>query len=289
MIKEKINHNEYLTARKFAELAGISVDTLRHYDRKGLFKPAKHGEGNKSKYRYYYPTQIITFKLIRVLREIGVPLDTIKDLAKNRTPEKVLKVFNKYKTKVANEIRFLQAELSVIGTFTDLIQEGISATETEITVTEMPERAIILGEENTFTAPGVFIGEHIRFYESVHKPNLNMSFPVGAYWPDMRAFVHDPISPARFFSLDPNGNERKSAGLYMTGYSQGYYGHINNLPERMKAFAKENNLIFTGEVFGNYLLDEISIVNPEQYLLQVSVGVTETRSVSSRRPRSRQP
>jgi hypothetical protein len=53
----------------------------------------------------------------------------------------------------------------------------------------------------------------------------------------------------------------------------------------MAAFAKKNGLIFTGAVYNTYLFDEISITDPNQYLLQVSASVSETRRVPSRRPR----
>jgi hypothetical protein len=52
----------------------------------------------------------------------------------------------------------------------------------------------------------------------------------------------------------------------------------------MEAFAKKNGLAFNGAVCNIYLSDEISEADPEQYLLQVSVPVTETRRTPSRRP-----
>jgi DNA-binding transcriptional MerR regulator len=51
---------DYLSVKKFAELVGMTVNTLRRYDNKGLFHPAKHGVEFKNKYRYYAPTQITT-------------------------------------------------------------------------------------------------------------------------------------------------------------------------------------------------------------------------------------
>jgi len=71
---------DFLSIKEFSKFVGITVDSLRHYDRKGVFKPAEYGTGIKNKYRYYAPTQITTVKMIRVLTEIGVPLQTIKEL-----------------------------------------------------------------------------------------------------------------------------------------------------------------------------------------------------------------
>ncbi len=277
--------NGFLTIKDFSELVGITVKSLRNYDKKGIFHPAKHGVEHENNYRYYSAPQIITAKLIRVLTEIGVPLETIKSLAQTRTPEKVLKILCQNRKKMDDEIRFYQDASSVVDAFIGLIQEGMSITENEITLNEMPERRIILGDKNHFAYPGVFIDEFIRFYKSAHEPYLNMSFPVGAYWPDIKSFLDAPVSPARFYSLDPKGNERIKSGLYLNAYTRGYYGCINDLPERMETYAKKNGLRFSGEIYGIYLFDEISIIDQEQYLMKVSAAVTETQRILSHRPR----
>ena len=283
MNNKNIN-KDYLTIKEFAGFVGMTITTLRHYDNTGVFFPARRGVEFENKYRYYSPTQITTIKMIRVLKEIGVPLKTIKELTENRTPEKMIKLLSRNKDKVADEIRFYQDVLSVISTFIDLLTEGMSVTETEITVSEMPEKRLILGGENDFSGTPEFYGEFIRFCNT---PKLNLSYPIGGYWSSMAAFLDEPSRPMRFFSLDPKGNEMRSAGLYLNGYTRGYYWQTNDLPERMAAFAKKNGLIFTGAVYNTYLFDEISIADPERYLLQVSASVTETRRVPSRRPNRR--
>jgi DNA-binding transcriptional MerR regulator len=277
----------YLSIKEFAGFVGMTVSALRYYDSRGVFLPAKHGIKHENQYRYYDPTQITTIKMIQVLTEIGVPLREIKELAQNRTPEKLLKLLNRNRDKVADEIRFLQDILSVINTLMDLLNEGMSVTETEITVTETPEKRLILGGENDFNGTDEFYGEFIHFCNTPHEPKLNKSYPIGGYWDSMAAFLDEPSRPMRFFSLDPKGKDRRAAGLYLNGYTRGYYGQTNDLPERMTAFAKKNGLVFTGAVYNTYLFDEISITDPAQYLLQVSVSVSETRCILSHRPRNR--
>jgi hypothetical protein len=223
--------------------------------------------------------------MIRVLAEIGVPLKEVKELTECRTPEKLMKLLSRNRDKVADEIRFLHDVHSVVNTFLDLLNEGMSVTETDITVSEMPEKQIILGGETDFSGTTDFFGEFIRFCKASYEPSINLSYPIGGYWPSMAAWFDEPNRPVRFFSLDPKGHERRSAGLYLNGYTRGYYGQTNDLPERMAAFAKKNGLVFTGAVYNTYLFDEISIADPEQYLLQVSASVSETRRVPSRRPR----
>ena|GEM_PF-2586538 len=173
MSKNNLN-KDFLSIKKFAEIVGMTASALRHYDKKGIFHPAKHGVEFENKYRYYSPTQITTVKMIRVLSEIGMPLNEIKELTYNRTPEKLIKMLSKNKDKIANEICFYQEIFSVISTFIDLLTEGMSVTETEISVSKMPEKRLILGDENDFTGSSEFYGEFVRFCNAPHDPKLNL-------------------------------------------------------------------------------------------------------------------
>jgi DNA-binding transcriptional MerR regulator len=285
--KDSDTDKHFLSITEFARMVGMTVPALRHYDKNGVFFPEKRGEKFKNNYRLYSPTQIPVAKMIRVLTDLAVPLKEIRELAQSRTPGKILKLFSKHKDKVADEIRFLQDVNSIISAFVGLINEGISVTETDITVTEMPEKQIIMGGLNDFSGAESFMGEFMRFYNEPHEPEVNMSYPVGGYWTSMAAYIDAPSHPMRFFSIDPNGHEKREAGLYLNGYTRGYYGQANDLPERMEAFAKQNGLVFTGPVYNTYLFDEISIPEPDRYLLQASASVAETRRVASRRPHRR--
>jgi DNA-binding transcriptional MerR regulator len=284
-MSDKNLDSDFLSIKEFAKFVGITVASLRHYDRKGVFSPARHGVEFKNKYRYYSPLQITTVKMLRVLKDIGVPLNTIGELNGTRTPEKLLKLLSKNRDRVTSEIRFLQDVHLIISTFTDLLNEAVSATEEELSVTEMQETRIILGDANDFRGEIGFVKEFLRFCNDPCDPTLNLSFPIGGYWDDMASFLKEPSRPMRFFSIDPRGKDSKPAGLYLTGYTRGYYGQTNDLPKRMTAFAKKNGLVFSGPVYNIYLSDELSEADPEKYLLQVTASVTETRRVPSRRPR----
>ena len=278
---------DFLTIAEFAQMVGMTVPALRYYEKKGVFFPEKRGVEFENNYRLYSPTQIPVAKMVRVLVDIGVPLNEISELALYRTPGKILKLFSKYKDKMTDEIRFLQSAISTVGSFADLIYEGISVTETDITVSEMPEKRLIMGDLNDFSGADSFIGEFMRFYNEPHEPEVNRSYPVGGYWTSMAAYIDESSRPMHFFSIDPNGHERRAAGLYLNGYTRGYYGQANDLPERLEEFAKKNGLVFVGPVYNIYLFDEISIPEPDRYLLQASASVAETRRVASRRPHRR--
>ncbi len=65
------------TVQKLGRLAGISTRTLRYYDEIGILKPERI---NSSGYRIYGKEQVDRLQQILFYRELGVSLDSIKDI-----------------------------------------------------------------------------------------------------------------------------------------------------------------------------------------------------------------
>lgn len=67
-------------AREFAELAGVTVRTLHHYDRLGLLKPSYRSDAG---YRLYSPRDLVQLEQIVVLKFLGLPLKSVGKLLKS--------------------------------------------------------------------------------------------------------------------------------------------------------------------------------------------------------------
>ena len=65
-----------LTTAQFAKLHNVNKRTLHYYDYIGLFFPCHKGENG---YRYYDYSQSIDFEYIRMLKEINLSIEEIKD------------------------------------------------------------------------------------------------------------------------------------------------------------------------------------------------------------------
>lgn len=65
------------TVKQVAELAGVSVRTLHHYDEIGLLPPSRVGSNG---YRYYDEAALLRLQQILFYREIGLELLQIKDI-----------------------------------------------------------------------------------------------------------------------------------------------------------------------------------------------------------------
>lgn len=65
------------TVQKLANIAGVSTRTLRYYDEIGILKPARV---NSSGYRIYGENEIDRLQLILFYRELGIDLESIKEI-----------------------------------------------------------------------------------------------------------------------------------------------------------------------------------------------------------------
>ncbi|MFD2444958.1 MerR family transcriptional regulator [Bacillus sp. CGMCC 1.16607] len=65
------------TVQKLGSIAGVSTRTLRYYDEIGILKPARI---NSSGYRIYGQAEVDRLQQILFYRELGVSLDSIKDI-----------------------------------------------------------------------------------------------------------------------------------------------------------------------------------------------------------------
>src|SRR5580700_6800802 len=70
-------------AKEFADLAGVTVRTLHHYDRLGLLKPRRAESG----YRLYRESDLERLEQIVALKFLGLPLKEIRELLDSAAPD----------------------------------------------------------------------------------------------------------------------------------------------------------------------------------------------------------
>ena len=74
--------NKLYRVREFAELAGVTVRALHHYDRLGLLKPGRTAAG----YRCYSLRDFERLEQIVALKFLGIPLKQIRTLFNREAP-----------------------------------------------------------------------------------------------------------------------------------------------------------------------------------------------------------
>lgn len=90
-MSNKTNTKDLFTIGEIATLFNINKKTLRYYDEIDLFKPNYIDERNS--YRYYTTSQFEKLNTIIYLKNIGIPLNTIKSHLDNRSINSTLNLF----------------------------------------------------------------------------------------------------------------------------------------------------------------------------------------------------
>ncbi|MCL2371502.1 MerR family transcriptional regulator [Candidatus Saccharibacteria bacterium] len=263
---------DLLTIKEFSKMSGVESSTLRYWDEIDLYSPSQRDKYNN--YRFYTPDQVITVNFIKVMSSLGVPIKTIRELVKSRSPDKIIQLISKQEKLLDQQMSRLRESYSIIHTRRDLIELGNHATNhDDIAVVEEEAMSYALGPRNEFTPGESFYTPFATFCNKAKDFHINLSFPVAGIHDDWGTFMQATGEPSHFISLDPFGNQTREAGRFLVGFHKDYYGQLGDLPERMAKYAKENSLQIIGPVFVRYLHDEICIQDPKQYLSQVCVSV----------------
>ena len=97
---------EYLTIRRFAQLRGVNINSLRYYEKLKILVPAWIDP--QTKYRYYLPEQLITLDTILLCIQLGIPLKTLREYMDENGSLKEKVILEKGKERLLSQISELQ-------------------------------------------------------------------------------------------------------------------------------------------------------------------------------------
>lgn len=105
--------DDLLSIGRFARLTGLSVGALRHYDELDLLRPARTDPFTN--YRLYRRDQLESARTIVRLRDLEVPLETIRDLLATDDPADRRRLLREHRTRIEARTFRLQRVLHILG------------------------------------------------------------------------------------------------------------------------------------------------------------------------------
>ncbi len=270
---------------EFAQVTGITRRNLLFYDKIGLLSPAMIDDNNK--YRYYTYHQIDTANVITVLREIGMPLKEIKAYLSGRSPETLIGMLRVQKQVVQEKIMSLTQISDMLDTRIDLTEKGIETGvgSDVIVLKECEATPILLGPQLPADSH-ILTGWYylIDFYSFCEENKVIRGLPTGSIIDHADLTQGNFVHPSRYYYRPVSGssyptNAKKPKGLYVIGQERAEYAKSQHLYSRLYSYIEEANLKICGHAYEEYLLDEISISDPTQYLLQVAIHVQKGNKI----------
>jgi DNA-binding transcriptional MerR regulator len=132
--------NTLLSIGTFAKMSRLSIKALRLYDRLDILQPCHIDP--QSGYRYYEAEQLPRARMIRILRDMGMPLATIRQVlaAVESSPAQVEALVRDYVSMRRRQLEQIQQQ---VPTFIQLIQQEINPMNLEVNVRTIPAQQVL--------------------------------------------------------------------------------------------------------------------------------------------------
>jgi DNA-binding transcriptional MerR regulator len=127
-----------LRSGQLARLAGLSTDTLRHYERKGLLRPDRSSNG----YRQYSATALERVRLVQRALSVGFTLDELARVLRIR--DRGGAPCQEVRALAATKLKALEAQIRSLGLLRSELRALIDEWDSQLARTPKGARAHLL-------------------------------------------------------------------------------------------------------------------------------------------------
>lgn len=270
------NFQNYFTTGEFAKLCSVKKQTLFHYDDIGIFSPEIKTDNG---YRYYSITQIETFNVIAMLKDLGMPLKDIKNYLDKRSPNELISLLKQQKIAIEDKINELKQMHHLIERKIHITEDACNIDGDEIILKTIPKAYLIRTSTKNMEDErniAVYLAEHINYCK---ENNIFSPYVTG------EMLSYDNVKNREYSYYDyyytqldnnehKNYNYIKEEGLYIIAYHKGGFYTVEETYDKVLRFIADNNLTVESYFYEDVLLDELSMKGYENYVLKISIRVT---------------
>ena len=270
----------FFSIGEVSKLHNISVQTLRHYEKKGLIKPSYVNE--ETGYRYYTIKQFVVIYLIRQCKTMGLSLNEIKTIIDNYTSlDSILSIITNQKNIIDDKIQELQS-----------IRENINYLEMNIKTT------LEEGIDNIFikyhSERKFILYKNIKRYTDEFEINLSKTFSyIHEKYRTMKRILAFSISfdelneekelsyNNMLISIDEKGIMQEDEviimpeGKYLTINFDDDYNDTSLYYSKMMKFIKDNKIEVDGNFYEMYIMTRVGSDGREKSLGKVEIKIRD--------------
>ena len=272
------NMDRHFSIGEVSKLHNVSVQTLRHYDKIGLLKPAFVNE--TSKYRYYSMKHFIMLDFIKQCKAMGLTLEEIKELVSHHTSiDAILETLSKQKDMIAMKIQELQSIQSHIEVLEDKIQTVLNEGINQVVVKSCEERHFIkYNNTRRFTEEFEIkliktLGEMEKEYGISHK---ELAFAISyKKLEEEKKFTYDHMMISCGANCEINEQEEVilPKGDYLTINFDDDFKDTSLYYEKLLDYIKKNKLEVDENFYESYIITRIDINDREKSLGQIQIRI----------------
>ena len=275
---------------EFAEMNGITTETLRYYDRIGLLKPIVK---KKSGWRYYTIRQYEKIRTIIELRKAGMSIKEVQAYFDNRNIQKSIRMIEKLQKDLQRRIdeeiqmnRELLEKIKFLHSLEDLTPCGT------IFEKDFPARYMV-----TLDVTSVNREEHAMEYTkltSILKTRIPIlaSDRVGIYSDEKILYPSAGFVKAYpMLLVDPGDADSEYViqippGRYVCMYySDGLLQKYHPSFDKVREYLEEHHLTISGHILQTYKVDVTLTNESEEVVIELQVPVKKNRQPEVTLPR----
>lgn len=270
--------NGHLTTGQFARLMGTSKDTLFHYDRLGIFSPILKTDNG---YRFYSVNQMDVFKVISLLRDLGMSLKEIKDYLDKRSPDELITLLDKKETLLDEKIKQLQKMKNTIAIKKEMTKVATQINPSQIIVEEFKEDLLVITKADAYISDKSIYDSMIKHEKYLASFNIHSTHTIGWMRDSKKVFANETFNYdflyTRVNQRSSYSNFKREAGFYLSAYHSTGYSTINDSYDRIIRYVTDKEIAVQGYFYEDVLLDDLSVKGYEKFLIKISIQIKNNK------------
>lgn len=274
---------------ELAKICNISVSALRHYDRKGVLKPAY--VDLETGYRYYDDDSIVTASLLTVYKNYDLSLEQVKALLDREDLSALRQLFKEQTEQIDKQISTLRMTRKFFSEWFDLINEAEKVMEKDdpcirIRFVSYDNMLSMEPKIHTYTqlkhllvyCDGICNNEHVFTYG-----------PLFLAFPSTAARLKGDLHHVRYYIAACYPEELRSCrrvnlgGYYaVAAYHRGALEQIGDTYEKMFQWATAHHLELRGDSLERYVTDYWSSNHADLYVTEIMLPLKNSDHTAAR-------
>ncbi|MFD1883915.1 MerR family transcriptional regulator [Paenibacillus wenxiniae] len=275
-----MNQAELIPISAFSKMAEITRQTLIYYDRIGLFKPALVDDNG---YRYYHLNQLDAIGVIGILKEQGMSLQHIHAHLEQRNPERTLELLRKQEEMIQSQLAKLERTRQMIGIQMENLELSIGIDITKMQVIWQPDIPLLKSAYMRVTKQDFAEKLWMDFQQRLQREQAPIGYPGGVIVEQQDLQNRNGDMMSYMFSRMQTHTETQHympAGYYLVSYMRADYGDTDKIYPRIFEHIEQQGYEISGHAYEEYVQDEISVQNPDEYLVRVLIQIKKPASSS---------
>lgn len=284
--------NDLYTIGTISKLSNIPTETLRYYDKIGLFCPEHRDE--TTGYRYYTKDGLTALLIIRRLRNLGFSIEDIRSALEDKTLDHLKALLLKKEKEYDKSIKILQArqyacnvayEKTVSGENIRKNFDRNARFEETVSLEKIPKRELIFSRKimKAYKNSDLSLSRWIDIYEKCTENGLEMKGSIIVIYHD------DPLDQFLLkdcdleFAIEINSEDAarlskdktRSWGDFTacTSYFLGDYSGIMTRHVQMIRWINANGYEICGPISEEFIISPLDVYNPSDHVTKIIIPV----------------